>query len=97
MFGCSWQTSPGADVAEPTQARKVPVPVDELVRRIRDAYLNGSSLSLRGTIPSRAGSLGTITLSTCIDLRTHVLTLGKDIENLGRDLGVLKPWETLKS
>jgi hypothetical protein len=32
-----------------------------------------------------------------IDLRTHVPILGKDIEQLGRDLGVLKPWETLKS
>ena len=31
-----------------------------------------------------------------IDLRTHVPILEKDIEQLGRDLGVLKPVETLK-
>ena len=30
-----------------------------------------------------------------IDLRTHVPTLGNDIEQFARDLGVLKPWEAI--
>ncbi len=80
-------------MAEPTQARKVPVPVYELVRRIMDALPEWQQFKFTRNDPVARRLFGDYYI---IDLRTHVPTLGKDIEKLGRDLGVLKPWETLK-
>ena len=81
-------------MAEPPPTTKVPVPVHELVRRIRDALPEWQRFKFTRNAPLARSLFGDYYI---IDLRTHVPTLGKDIEQLGRDLGVLKPWETLKS
>ena len=81
-------------MAEPPPTRKVPVPVHELVRRIRDALPEWQQFKFTRNDPVARSLFGDYYI---IDLRTHVPILGKDIEQLGRDLGVLKPWETLKS
>jgi len=65
-----------------------------LVRRIRDALPEWQQFKFTRNDPVARRLFGDYYI---IDLRTHVPILGKDIEQLGRDLGVLKPWETLKS
>jgi hypothetical protein len=93
-LGYLWQRSRGADVADPPPTRKVPVSVHELVRRIRDALPEWQQFKFTRNDPLARRLFGDYYI---IDLRTHVPILEKDIEQLGRDLGVLKPWETLKS
>jgi hypothetical protein len=81
-------------VAEPPPTRKVPIPVHESVRPIRDALPEWRQFKFTRNDPVARSLFGDYYI---IDLRTHVPILGKDIEQLGRDLCVLKPWETLKS
>jgi hypothetical protein len=71
---------------------KMPVSVHELVHRIRGALPKWQQFKLTRNDPVARSIFGDYLI---IDLRTHVPTLGRDIEQLGRDLGVLKPWEML--
>ena len=65
-------------MADPPPTRKVPAPVHELVRRIRDALPEWQQFRFTRN-DSVAGSLfGDYYI---IDLRTHVPILGRDIEH----------------
>ena len=81
-------------MADPPPTRKVAVPVHELVRRIEDALPEWQQFKFTRSDPVARSLFGDYYI---IDQRTHVPILGKDIEQLGRDLGVLKPWEALRS
>ena len=74
-----------------TLSTKVPVSVKELARRINATLPELKQFKF--TDPVARQLFGDYYI---IDLRTHVPTLGKDVEQFARDLGVLKPWETVR-
>jgi hypothetical protein len=76
-----------------TPSTKVPVSVKELIRRINATLPEWKQLKFTRSDPVARQLFGDYYI---IDLRTHVPTLGKDVEQFARDLGVLKPWETVR-
>jgi hypothetical protein len=81
-----------ADVTD-TPSTKVPVSVKELIRRINATLPEWKQFKFTRNDPVARQLFGDYYI---IDLRTHVPTLGKDVERFARDLGVLKPWETVR-
>ena len=75
-----------------TPSTKAPVPVGELIRRIKAALPEWKQFKFTRNDPVARQLFGDFYV---IDLRTHVPTLGNDIEQFARDLGVLKPWEAI--
>jgi hypothetical protein len=75
-----------------TPSTKAPVPVDELIRRIKAALPEWKQFKFTRNDPVARQLFGDFYV---IDLRTHVPTLGNDIEQFARDLGVRKPWEAI--
>ena len=67
--------------------------VQELIRRIKAALPEWKQFKFTRNDPVARQLFGDYYI---LDLRTHIPTLGNDIENFARDLGVLKPWKTLK-
>jgi len=76
-----------------TPSTKVPVSVKELIRRINGTLPEWKQFKFTRSDPVARQLFGDYYI---IDLRTHVPTLGKDVEQFARDLGVLKPWETVR-
>ena len=83
--------------AEPSptifSGRMLPVSVKELIRRIDAALPEWKQFKFTRNDPIARQLFGDYYI---VDLRTHVATLGKDVEQFARDLGVLKPWETVR-
>jgi hypothetical protein len=73
-----------------TPSTKVPVSVKELIRRINATLPEWKQFKFTRGDPVIFGDY------YILDLRTHLPTLGKDVEQFARDLGVLKPWETVR-
>jgi hypothetical protein len=81
-----------ADVTD-IPSTKAPVSVQELIRRIKAALPEWKQFKFTGNDPVARQLFGDYYI---LDLQTHIPILGKDVEKFARDLGVLKPWETLK-
>jgi hypothetical protein len=76
-----------------TPSTKAPVSVKELIQRINATLPEWKQFNFTRGDPVARQLFGDYYI---IDLRTHVPTLGKDVEQFARDLGVLKPWETVR-
>jgi hypothetical protein len=76
-----------------TPRTKAPVSVQELIQRIKAALPEWKQFKFTRDDPLARQLFGDYYI---LDVRTHIPTLGADIEKFARDLGVLKPWETLK-
>ena len=76
-----------------TPNTKVPVSVKELIRRINATLPEWKQFKFTRSDPVARQLFGEYYI---LDLRTHLPTLGKDVEQFARDLGVLKPWEMVK-
>ena len=76
-----------------TPSGKEPVSVQELIWRIKAALPEWKQFKFTRDDPLARQLFGDYYI---LDLRTHIPTLGKDVERFARDLGVLKPWEIVK-
>ena len=66
----------------------MPVSVKELIRRIHATLPEWKQFKFTRSDPVARQLFGDYYI---LDLRTHLPTLGKDVEQFARDLGVLKP------